>query len=85
MEGQDKVVCPNCGSNRVKSGINIYKLTSIISALTIIGVVFIPFIYMAYRINKRKLRGNRNFRCISCLHLFKVSNETYYEYKKIIS
>jgi uncharacterized C2H2 Zn-finger protein len=85
MNGQEIVKCPNCASNKVRKGINIYKLTAIISGMTIIGLIFIPFIYIAYRASVKSKKGNRNFRCMSCFHLFNVPNTTYYEYKKQIS
>ncbi|MGD6899357.1 hypothetical protein [Bacillus infantis] len=83
--GQEIVICPNCGSNRVKAGVNVYKVAMIVSAITIIGLVLIPFIYLLYVMSKKGSKGKRNFRCISCLHLFSVPNEKYYEYKKAIS
>jgi hypothetical protein len=85
MKGQQVVICPNCASNKVKAGVNSFKLTAGISAMTIIGLIFVPFIYLAYKINQKSLKGYRNFRCFSCFHSFKVPNTTYSEYKKSIS
>jgi hypothetical protein len=85
MEGQKIIICSNCGSNRIRVGMNIYKFAVIASSITVIGIIFVPFIYLIYLSQKKKLKGNRQVRCISCFRSFKIPNTKYYDYKKEVN
>lgn len=88
MTGQQVVLCPQCGGNKVKSNA---KGTSqallIIGAffcITIIGIPFgIGFIVAALMVKKSKLK--LKFLCQECKHEFKVSEDTFETYQKQIS
>ena len=88
MTGQQVVLCPQCGENKVKSNA---KGTSqalmglgILVSLTIVGIPLgIGLIIASFIVKKSKLR--LKFRCAECAHEFKVSEDKYESYQKQIS
>lgn len=88
MAGQQVVLCPQCGENKVKSNAKgVSQALMIIGAfacITIIGIPFgIGFIIASFMVKKSKLK--LKFLCQDCKHEFKVSEDTFETYQKQIS
>lgn len=84
MSGQEIILCPQCGGNKVKSNANgLFQFCmafGILSCLTLIGIPLgIVFIVVAFFIRKSKVK--LKFRCQECKHDFKVSEPVYDKYK----
>lgn len=88
MTGQQVVLCPQCGENKVKSqakGISQALMgLGILTCLTIFGIPLgIGFIIAAIWVKKSKMK--LKFMCQECKHEFKISEDTYESYQKQIS
>ncbi|MFH7833875.1 hypothetical protein [Bacillus luti] len=86
-KGQQIVLCPQCGGNKVKSPALASKDMLWLSALSCITIIGIPigiilfFVALRLKYTKMKLK----FRCVECTHEFKVEEKTFNEYIKAIS
>lgn len=81
MNGQQLIICPNCGENKVKKS-NVYfqhfALLVLCIVIPIIGWVLIPsVIFSAIRIPYKK---NRKIDCTACKTTFLVPNELFKQY-----
>lgn len=88
IKGQQIVICPQCGENKVKSSapgiFQILMAIGILMCITIVGIPFgLIFIISAFIARKSKIR--LKFRCMECKHDFKINENTYDDYMKAIA
>lgn len=86
MEGQNIIVCPQCGSNKVQ--VMPVKMALFASAgclmwIPIIGWIAAPFVFLAWLISLF-IRGKKSMKCNECKHGFTVKTETYKKYKNYL-
>lgn len=87
MKGQQIIICPNCGENKVKnSGIGkMFLWFAVISAITIIGIPLAIVFFLAWIFVRYVQKDNLRMICMQCKHMFKVDESTYDRYKQSLN
>lgn len=91
FQGQEVIVCKNCGSNAVSYSVNIMKRMKFILIMSIILIptgIFIPlsFLGIALYFTTRKYKLTPHvFKCQSCRKEIYVSERTLQEYQREVN
>ena len=86
MEGQQVLLCPQCGGNKIKTentGKIILRLANL-SAISIIGIPFALIFYCVWY-TKKHIRKNDIFAfCSECRYKWFISNTKFDEHESIV-
>jgi len=87
LKGQEVLICPQCGGNKIKSfdAAKVPLVLSGILAITIIGIPFAFATLIAWLIIKSNKKKRYSGNCQECKHNWKLTRQKFLEHKNLVN